>query len=391
MSKFLSRSDNLAAKFVEHGFYPVCSSQRKCSPSLLIFPAKSERAKITSVPKKLFYSSYVLGAIAILFNLFILITVVSSKSLRRTTSMLLIGNMAVCDLLIGVYSVITGGLNIFNFLSNVDIKTGREKLVLGGGILCPLASTIFTSAECAAAVTSLLLTVGKYCSIVHYMNHRNPSHCLTKKVAVICLLFTWVASLGYALSPFFRIPNLSYSATMMCSFPVAKKNTFPISLAVLIAIYIANIPFYAKIFLFVRRSGVRLGARHRHTAVLKKIALVVGSNFVLLLTPMILIITFVPVENIHHTIELNNDHSTQMLFVFGFWFPIACLGLNACINPILFAFRQREFVNLFRKYLLPLGLVHAPKRQEEPLPMFQLSSKVFPQQVMLTKFTQYNK
>ncbi|KAL9959755.1 hypothetical protein ACROYT_G033110 [Oculina patagonica] len=380
------RNGKLVTKFVEHGFYPFCS-QRVCSPSMLIYPDKSEIVKMTNVPKKLFYSSYVLGAIAILLNFVILFTVVSSKSLRKTTSMLLIANMALCDLLIGIYSVIIGSLNIFNFLSNVSVKTGGEKLVLGGGILCPLASSIFTSAECVAAVTSLLLTIEKYCSIVHCMDR---GHCLSKKVAAICLLFVWATSLGYALCPLLHVPNLSYSATMMCSFPVAKKNTFLICLGVLIALYIANIPLYAGIFLFSSRSGARLGVRRRNAAVLKRIALVIGSNFLFLLTPMILIITFVPVENIDETIELNSEPSTQMLFVFGFWFPIACLGLNACINPFLFAFRQEQFVKQIKKLLQMIGLVRAPMRQEGPAPMFELSSKVSPQ-VVLTKFTQYNK
>ena len=265
--------------------------------------------------------------------------------------MLLIANMAICDVLVGIYSIIIGDLNIFNFLSNVSDKTG-EKLVLGGGILCPLATTIFTSAVCVAAVTSLLLTVEKYCSIVYCMN---PDHRLTKKIAAALLLFSWVLSLSYALSPLLHVLNLSYSATMMCSFPVAQENTFLICLGVLIALYIANVPLYARIFLFVKRSGSHLGVK-RDAAILKKIALVVGSNFVLLLTPMILLITFVPVKDIHDTIELNSGHSTQILFVVGFWLPVAFLGLNSCINPILCAFRQGQFVKRIRKVLKSHGI-----------------------------------
>lgn len=373
---------NLTTKFDEHGFYPFCSNRRICSPSFLIFPDEFER--MTSVPKKLFYSSYVLGTIAILLNLVILITVLSSRSLLQSTSMLLISNMALCDFLIGIYSIIIGNLNIFNFLSNVEFKTDK-KLVIGGGILCPLATAIFTSAECVAAVTSLLLTVEKYYSIVHCMN---PDRRLTKKVAVVCLVFFWVVSLGYALSPLFHVSSLSYSPNMMCSFPVARKNTFLICLVVLIALYIANIPLYLGIFLFVRRSGARVGVK-REAAFLKKVALVVGSNFILLLTPLILIITFVPVENIHHIIKLDSDRKTQVLFVFGFWFPIACLAVNACINPILCAFRQNEFVKQIRKLRIIPRFVDAPMRQEGPPPPFQVN-KVSPH-VVLTKITYYNK
>lgn len=341
--------DSLPKTFAERGFFSICGSALKCLPNFRrITSSPAENAKAINVPKKLFYTSYIMGVGAILLNLIVLMTVFSSRSLRQKTSMLLIANMAVCDVFVGIYSIIIGDLNIFNFLSNVSdkLETG-EKLVLGGGVLCPLAATIFTSAVCVAAVTSLLLTVEKYCSIVYCMN---PDHRLTKKIATAWLLFSWVLSLSYALSPLLHVLNLSYRPTMMCSFPVAQQNTFLICLGIIIALYIANVPLYARIFLYVRRSGSHLGVK-REAAILKKIALVVGSNFVLLLTPMILLITFVPVKGIHDTIELNSSHSNQILFVAGFWLPVACLGLNSCINPILCAFRQGQFVKRIRKVL----------------------------------------
>lgn len=386
---------NPAVKFAEHGFYPFCPLryQMKCAPKLVKYPKATEIKEMTSVPEKLFNSSYAFGAIAILLNLVILITVLSSRSLRQTTSMLLITNMAICDLLIGIYSVIIGNLNVFKFLSNVDIGPDT-KLFFGGGVQCQFASVIFTSAQCVAAVTSFLLTVEKYCSIVHCMN---PDRRLSKKVAFMCVMSSWILSLGYALSPIFHVPTLSFSATMMCSFPVGsdrESQTFLICLCVLVTLYIINIPMYVGIFLFVRRSGAHLGIK-REAAILKKIALVVGTNFVLLLIPVILIITMVPVENIHVTIELNSDHDTQMLFVFGFWFPIACLGLNACINPILCAFRQGQFVKQIRKtlnvHIMPPHIEALFSRRREGRPHSSSSqSSTTSSQVVLYKVTLYD-
>lgn len=346
---------NPAVKFAEHGFYPFCSlkHQRQCAPVEVKYPDASEKRKMTSVPQKLFYSSYIMGAIAIPLNLVILITVLSSRSLWQSTSMLLLTNMAICDLLIGIYSIIIGDLNIFNFLFTTAISSG-QKLVFGRGVLCQLATVIFTSAQCVAAVTSLLLIVEKYCSIVYCMN---PNRRLSKKVASVCLMSAWGLSLGYSLSPLLHVSNLSFSPTMMCSFPVSSESdTFLICLGILVALYISNIPMYAGIFLFVRQSDANLGIK-RETAILKKISLVVSTNFVLLLTPLILIITLVPLENIHDVINLNSNKDTQILFVFGFWFPIACLGLNACINPTLCAFRQGQFIKQIQK-ILKLHIMH---------------------------------
>ena len=371
-------------KFFEHGYLIFCL-HKSCSALAIKHPKHDENIKTIDLPKKLFYSSYVMGAVAILLNLIVLITIILAGSLRKTTSMLLIFNMALCDLLIGIYSIIIGNLNIFSFLSSVQLEKKVEKLVFGDGILCPLATAIFTSAECVAAATSLLLTVEKYCSIVHCMN---PDRRLGKKVATMCLVFCWVLSLAYAISPEFHFLNLSYSATMMCSFPVAGRDTFLICLCVLVAFYIANIPLYVRIFLFVRHSGSQLGVK-REATILKKIALVVGSNFILLLTPMILILTFVPVEDIHDKIKLRSDRHNQILFVFGFWFPIACLGLNSCINPILGAFRQGVFLkqikNVFKWLRIPPSF-GALRRQGTNRSQSQLSTAS--SQIVLYKVTQ---
>ena len=216
----------------------------------------------------------------------------------------------------------------------------------------------------------------------------NPDRRLGKKVATMCLVFCWVLSLAYAISPEFHFLNLSYSATMMCSFPVAGRDTFLICLCVLVAFYIANIPLYVRIFLFVRHSGSQLGVK-REATILKKIALVVGSNFILLLTPMILILTFVPVEDIHDKIKLRSDRHNQILFVFGFWFPIACLGLNSCINPILGAFRQGVFLkqikNVFKWIRIPPSF-GALRRQGTNRSQSQLSTAS--SQIVLYKVTQ---
>ncbi|XP_022786583.1 C-C chemokine receptor 1-like protein 1 [Stylophora pistillata] len=374
-----------ARNFFEHGYLLFCPSNRSCSAVTFKHPKHEKNVKTINVPKKLFYSSYVMGTVAILLNLIVLITIIFARSLRRSTSMWLILNMALCDLLIGIYSVLIGNLNIFSFLSSIETDKKDKKLVLGGEVLCPLATAIFTSAECVAAVTSFLLTVEKYYSIVHCMN---PDRRLSKKVAAICLVFCWILSLVYAISPEFHFLNLSYSATMMCSFPVAERDTFLICLCVLVALYIANIPLYLRIFLFVRRSGAQLGIK-REEAILKKIALVVGSNFILLLAPMILIIIFVPVEDIHNKITLRSDRHNEMLFVFGFWFPIALLGLNSCINPILGAFRQGTFAKQITsgfRWLRILPSLNSLRRHKTNRSLSQLSTVT--SQIVLCKVTQ---
>ena len=382
-------SGDPADNFVEHGFYPFCSKyQTHCAPKYIKYPSVAKIRKKVSVPENLFYASYTMGTIAILLNLIIFSTILSSRTLRKSTAMLLIANMALCDLLTGIYSVLIGDLNIFHYLSK---HRPGEKLLIGGGVLCRVATAIFTSSQCVAAVTSLLLTVEKYCSIVHCMN---PVHRLSKKVAAFLILLFWLLSLGYALAPMFGVVDLFFSATLMCSVPVGKSTEmFLVNFGILMALYIANVPLYVGIFQFVHRSDAHLGIR-RETAILRKIALVVGTNFVLLLTPMILVITSVPVKNIHKFIDLSsNDRDNKLLFVFGFWFPSACFGLNACINPLLCAFRQGRFVKQIRRALdfrlLPhLNVAFFSRRHNGGSPsLSQLSSSS--SQVVLYRITHY--
>lgn len=385
-----------AIKFAKIGFLPFsCGNgsvriQLKCQPSFPKDRNLEGKRQTTIVPQKLFYGSYVMGAVAIILNFIILVTVFSARSLRNSTSMLLISNMAFCDLLMGIYSVIIGDLNIFNFISNA--YTTGAKLFFERKDLCGFSTVIFTSAQCVAAATSLLLTVEKYLSIVHCMD---PNRRLSKKVAFISVILLWVLSLLYGISPIFGVFGLSMSVPLMCSFPIASDaNTFLIFPSVLIALYLINIPLYVAIFISVRKSGADLGIK-RETAILKKIALVVVTNFLLLLTPFILIITLVPTKNIHKSLELDGSKSTQMLLIFGFWFPIACLGFNSCINPILCAFRQGQFVRQIRKVLgcfsvpghIQAAFVSRSSERTQPTSELDTSSS----QVVLHSITSFNK
>lgn len=370
-----------AIQFAKLGFLPFsCGDgsiriQFKCQPSYAKDGNLEREGASTIVPQKLFYGSYVLGAVAIILNFIILVTVFSARSLRNSTSMLLISNMALCDLLVGIYSVIIGDLNIFNFISNA-YATGA-KLSFERQELCGFSTVIFSSAQCVAAATSLLLTIEKYLSIIYCMD---PNRRLSKKVAFSSVILLWVLSLLYSISPIFGVFGLSLSVPLMCSFPIASgANTFLIFPSVLIALYLINIPLYVAIFISVRKSGANLGIK-RETVILKKIALVVVTNFLLLLTPFILIITLVPTKNIHKSLELDGSKNTQMLLIFGFWFPIACLGFNSCINPILCAFRQGQFLRQIRK---ALGCFSVPghiqaafvsRSNERPQPTSQLDT-----------------
>lgn len=132
--------------------------------------------------------------------------------------MFFIVNMVVCDVFVGIYFIIIGDLNIFNFLFNVSDKLEiGEKFVLGGGVFCLFVVIIFILVVCVVVVIFFLFMVEKYCFIVYCMNF---DYCLIKKIVMVWLLFLWVLLFSYVLFFLFYVLNLFYCLIMMCSFLV---------------------------------------------------------------------------------------------------------------------------------------------------------------------------
>jgi hypothetical protein len=188
-----------------------------------------------------------------------------------------------------------------------------------------------------------LLTVDKFLSIVYCMD---PNRKLSRRFSFLLLILCWVGAFVYALTPEFATSSgLIYSPTLLCTLPSTKVNDVAISFGLLVALYLANIPFYGKIFLFVRRSSVRMGVR-RDAVLAKKIALLIFTNFVFFAVPMVMMIVFIFVFEINIQIETSRaKDSTAIIwrYIICYWIPVICLCFNSCLNPFLCAYRQRQF------------------------------------------------
>lgn len=308
----------------------------KCLPT----GKKENRNKdAVGLPTRLFYIAYVLGAVGILLNFSIIFIYIYSTNIRKINSMLLISNMAFCDVLVGVYAIIIAENNIFNMLLKQDEGNGSMF-----ARFCPVASVLFTVGQIVSVITALLLTIDKFLSIVYCMD---PNRKLSRRLSLLVLLLCWVGVIVYAFAPQFS--TLTYSPLLLCTFPTQEKSFIGI-VCLLLALYLANIPLYAKIFLFVRRSSVRMGVR-RDAALAKKIAVLILTNFVFFALPMISIIIFTFVLEIHYHFTIDKSTMSIVKYIFCYLFPIICLCLNSCLNPFLCAFRQRQFRREFKKCL----------------------------------------
>lgn len=110
--------ERLIKKFFEYGYLIFCL-YKSCFVLVIKYFKYEENIKIIDVLKKLFYSLYVMGVVVILFNLIVLIIIIFVRFFCKIIFMLLIFNMVLCDLLIGIYFIIIGNLNIFSFFFSV--------------------------------------------------------------------------------------------------------------------------------------------------------------------------------------------------------------------------------------------------------------------------------
>ena len=109
------------------------------------------------------------GILTILLNVFIIGTVLNSRSLRKETQFGLISNMALCDTIIGIYSIVNVGSSSFIFIINKIFQD-----VSFDGIQCTSMGFLVTTPILMEAFTGFLMTVDK-CLVIEFPLLNNTS------------------------------------------------------------------------------------------------------------------------------------------------------------------------------------------------------------------------
>lgn len=331
-------------RFVSYDFIPecMCVKETECEFRQLVMPYFENRE---SLPQYLFYLEYVISPFTILFNLIVLVVIVSRKTLRRTPSFFLIANMAFVDILVGIYSISVAEVNI------KEIRKILEELMWTGQKLRPTTGPIFIAGQLISVLISSILTVERYIVVVYCVTSNLK---LSMKATLISLAVAWGIAVTFAILPIFGVAGLHYNIKRACaplSYDVkyqSQSSTVLISMLILIVlIYFLNIPLYVKIFRFVKKNtGKAVSGVKKEISLARKIATLILTNFVFFAIPIILILIisiFSEVDDNPFDFSGDAFESTIFKIVIGQWLPVTCLNINALLDPFLYAFRHSVF------------------------------------------------
>lgn len=347
--KFHDFGNNDPVRFIKHRYLPecMCVRQSECEFRQVVMPYFKRHR---SLPQHLFLIEYILGPLTIVMNLIIITTILTSKLLRKSPSFVLIGHLAIIDLLVGIYSIWVAHINI----SNIDGIL--EEIMLHGKQLQPSTGPIFIAGQLISVSISLFLTLERYLAIIYCMT---PSKLLSIKDTHILMLLAWGVAVTFAALPIFGVGGLYYNIDRACT-PLSYHQDFKssgsslillTSLITILVLYVVTLPLYLHVFIFVKKSSNHMGVK-RELRLARKIALLVFTNFVFFAFPILLILMFSIFAKFHSDpFDFDGDafKSTMFKITIGQWLPVTCLSINSMLDPFLYAFRHTHFKREIRR------------------------------------------
>ena len=330
----------VSAMFVKQGFSPqcFCDLNSECYNFDVIVPFLRQ---LYSIPRKLFLSQYALGGLIIVLNLIVLVVIITSKLLRNNNSFILVGSVALSDLLIGVHGVAIAKNNLFS--DSYDVKP--RAIMDSDTSICTYMGMVFTVGQVTAVINSLMLTLERYLVIVYFQRCRGK---MKKRTLIAVLSFVWIAAIIFASLPLLGVKTLKYHKWFQCTMPfhtgkvILETSNVTLSISgIFVFLYLISLGLYILIFCYARKSSVQFGIK-REARLARKIAMLVSSNFILFTLPTVLLLVYV--YSFRDVLHMAKSFSgMRSLFIVGGWLPVTCFNLNSLVNPFLYPFRHSRF------------------------------------------------
>ena len=318
-----------------YGFFPRCITEREECFNSEIVSTPIHRCYKTD--NNILNITLVIGPIALILNVLTVVVFLSTKSLRRTTSMLLVSNMAISDILISFYTV---SIVIARKASYLYYLTFTETF-------CKFFGFIWCLGQFVLVTTSLLLTVERYLAIVFVMN---PDRKLRSGRALRCIAVSWILAITSSSLPFVGIGTYTQN-TYCIPFRTHRDDKYSYELTITMSIlgisqYLITIALYTHIYVSVKKAGKVNGNRREH-AIAKRIALLVFSNMIFYLMPILIAVIW-----FFTSITWDMSPSTKGILTSAL--PLLLFSINSLLNPLLYAFRNDAFTRVLKGRVLRL-------------------------------------
>ena len=314
-------------------------------------------------------------AVAIVGNLLVCCAIMVDRNLRNNPTTLLLLSLAFSDL-ITVTVVAPLDLEMF-FVRGVWVH---------GELMCEIYTIIFQTSVPTSIWTLLIISIERLKNLSDPLNHLRRSPFMTRKRALIAIIFIWLYSVVSAAIPSMGwrdAPGESLIFEGACWFPHKRAYSVLTTFLNILPIII-SIGIYIKIYLIARQRtrpklfGGRLPFVQENRTYLgnmkaaKTIAMFIGVFF----------FCWLPYST--YIIVMSLCHSCWSLFpgredeVFSFL--LMCGYLTSALNPFVFALRNGSFKNTYSK-LLSSALSKSPLNDKRDRRLSSLSELTFASEI----------
>ena len=289
------------------------------------------------------YFMWILGIMAFLGNLVVIIWRLVSKDVNRVSSFLLT-NLAVADLLMGVYMLIIASKDRewHGIYFKHDVSWRASNLCIFAGVLSTISSEV-------SVLTLTVITLERLICIVFQFRFNRWS---MKKASRI-MFFIWITGLLLSLLPilydsyFYDYKNSAnfYGKSAVClPFELSADHHpgWEYSVSVFLVLNGMSFLFILLAYVFMYRTIVKASNAVRSTRVNNDTAIARRMMFIILTDflcwfPVIIISIVALTGNLH-------DPSKQVYA----WIAVFVLPINSSINPLLYTFSTPYVQEKFR-------------------------------------------
>ena len=285
-----------------------------------------------------FIIMFVVGAIGVVANIFALVVIVRTRSLRKHQSSVLITNQTVCDLIACMTLIVT-----------FAVAMEKDSQLTGslGELLCRVfvAETLFLVCFFASTFNLVSITIERYFMVVHPIKHRIH---FTKRTSYIMVALSWLAGLCFLIPTAVTTTVRHYECRSRYLWPASRAKEFYFY-AIIIGSFI--IPFaillygYGRILavLYDQKSVPLRNSSSSHTEKKRRKSVIDRAQLNFTKTMIVVSVAFV-ISVAPHQIYFA---CYQLLFLtlhYSYCYALLSLSLvNCVINPFIYGLTFKAF------------------------------------------------